>query len=1297
MTRVTTVMASVEPLDALRFPLWGSRLIEASAGTGKTYTIASLYVRLVLGHGELPDGRSLLPPDILVVTFTRAATKELRDRIRRRLTEAAACFLNEAPGDDFLQELRAEYPPQRWPACARVLQVAAEWMDDAAVDTIDAWCYRMLREHAFDSASLFDLEMDVDEGERVAEATRDYWRLFIAPLEPELFDRVLKLIGSHKPGRFRYAPNDCDTLAATLMRWLPHAHEYADGADPVAALERVRARIEAIKAPWARWAAELHQILQDAYEAGHVDRKKLSKSTWPKWLPALDEWARGPSIEAPFSATNKAWERLTPEGLADAWKEGTPPEHPALHAMLRLRDELREANEHFSCVLQHAARWVADRMAQLRRQRAMVSFSGLTQHLDAALSGPNGARLAAALRKQFPVALIDEFQDTNPHQYRIFERIYDIAANSRSSLLALIGDPKQAIYRFRGADIHAYLTARGHCEGRLYTLGSNYRSSAAMVAAVNHLFLEGETRREQGAFLFRRPEAHVSDNPVPFHPVRAAADPGVWEVDDAPATAMTIWCPVVGRTDVDLDEAPQQSTADGPDNYDDMVAEACASEILRLLQLGAQGKAGFRKGDVFAPLTSGDIAVLVNSRFEAGRLRRELGRRGIRSVYLSDESSVYQSNAAVDVLAWLRACAEPERADFVRAALATAGIGLHWHQLDALVHDEGLWETTVDRFAGYKDDWRRRGVLPMLRQLMHDFDVPARLLAAQQAFDLEGERDLTDFLHLAELLQAASTTLDGEHALIRFLEEHIERGGDPDAEGDMSRMRLEDDAGLVQIVTVHKSKGLEYPLVFYPYAYQGWARKSLELPMQYRTQAAGEVQVVASVAGLDANRQAELLAAAEHERLAEDLRKLYVALTRARHATWVALAPQKELGASAFGYLLGGADACEPHTLLNSLETLVGRCPHIEILDLPEARAGWYVSPVARGTTWYWRSMGRAVPQPWSVSSYSAMARMALDQPGYAASVSSAAAAALPDDAHREVFLEAYAAQAEPDVELAVLDSGADVEIAALPEYRVAPLMQSAARLHDFPRGAGPGSFIHGLLEWLLRQGPQRVLHDAAACRAMVERRCRSRGWLDHAATLTDWLTAFVTQSFHLTLPDVGTQRELVLADLVAPRPEMEFWCGVRDADLPALDAVAVQYCQPDKPRPRITRGRFNGLLRGFIDLAFEHDGRYYVADYKSNWLGAHDDAYHTGALAQAVLAHRYDLQALIYLFALHRLLKARLGERYDYDRHVGGALVFFMRGNHAVSQGLHIERPPFEAIAKLEAIFNNGEKGGAA
>ena len=181
-------------LDPLALPLDGNALIEASAGTGKTYTIAALYLRLVLGH---ETAAPLTPPEILVVTFTEAATKELRDRIRARLAEAALAFRRDPSevetrlaGEDLLHDLLMAYPPQAWPACALGLQLAAEWRDEAAVDTIHGWCYRMLREHAFDSGSLFTQTLQADPGELLDEAVRDHWRTFFYPLPPQEAQRV---------------------------------------------------------------------------------------------------------------------------------------------------------------------------------------------------------------------------------------------------------------------------------------------------------------------------------------------------------------------------------------------------------------------------------------------------------------------------------------------------------------------------------------------------------------------------------------------------------------------------------------------------------------------------------------------------------------------------------------------------------------------------------------------------------------------------------------------------------------------------------------------------------------------------------------------------------------------------------------------------------------------------------------------------------------------------------------------------------------------------------------------------
>ncbi len=327
--------------------------------------------------------------------------------------------------------------------------------------------------------------------------------------------------------------------------------------------------------------------------------------------------------------------------------------------------------------------------------------------------------------------------------------------------------------------------------------------------------------------------------------------------------------------------------------------------------------------------------------------------------------------------------------------------------------------------------------------------------------------------------------------------------------------------------------------------------------------------------------------------------------------------------------------------------------------------------------------MDRRLEQRWTMSSYSALARLATEMPENAPGVRpDVAALALPDEPRLDAYLEAYAAERND----AALDGDADAGTAVIPEQ--------GSSLHDFPRGAAPGSLLHGLLEWVLRQGPRDVLADPVALRTQVERRCRSRKWEAHAPAVADWLQQFFTRPFRLAPADGEVPAELVLADLSGALPEMEFWFGVRQAALPAFDALVTRHFLPGLPRPGISSGQLNGMLRGFMDLVFEHEGRYYVADYKSNWLGARDDAYDDAALARAMLEHRYDLQAAIYLFALHRLLESRLGAAYDYDRHVGGALVFFMRGSNAASQGMVAMRPGCEVLAQMERLFEGAEGG---
>ncbi|WP_273704131.1 exodeoxyribonuclease V subunit beta, partial [Candidatus Accumulibacter vicinus] len=919
-TLPTAPGTTVETLDPLRFPLHGSRLIEASAGTGKTFTIAALYVRLVLGHGaENAYARPLTPREILVVTFTEAATQELRDRIRVRLAQAAACFrvdAGEDPGendsavaDALLRALRQEYPAEQWPACARKLQLAAEAMDEAAVSTIHAWCQRMLREHAFDCDSLFTQTLETDPDELLAEVVRDYWRSFLAALDREAVAEVRPWCSGPA------------ALQAHIRNLVAHADRLAESprspAEALrASLSERRRRLAELKAPWAEWVAELQTLLDTARDQKQFDGTRLKKNHYDNWLLLLAQWCEDPD-RVDLGLTDAAKRRLTPDGLAEVWKTAPSPDHPALTAIAGLSAALQALPDARIDLLRHAARWVAQRFADEQARRAQMGFNDLLTRLDAALHAPSGQRLADSIRQQFPVALIDEFQDTDPVQYRIFEAVYRVARNARDCALILIGDPKQAIYAFRGADIHTYLAARHACLERLYTLNRNYRSTRAMVLATNHCFAVAEDRASgAGAFLFRR----GTDNPVPFITAEVQGRADALQADGMPVPALTVW-----YLPPNPDGKPLGRTA-----YREQMAASCAGEMVRLLNLGQARRAGFAGETGLQSVRPADLAVLVNSRSEADTMRRALAQRGVRSVYLSDKDSVFESAEAGELQHWLAACAEPDDGRLLRSALATAMLGLSWRELDTLNHDEIAWEARVLQFRGYRDCWRRQGVLPMLRRLLNDFEVPARLLGrGDEGGAVDGERTLTNVLHLAELLQQASALLDGEHALIRHLAE--QRRDAASAGSDARQLRLESDADLVRVVTVHKSKGLEYPLVFLPFACAFRASDARDLPLKWHDDDGCLQLALAADAGI--------VDRADRERLGEDLRKLYVALTRARYATWIGVAPLKDLERSAFGYLLGGGEAVTAAALPQALAAWRDHCPHIVLALAPAASA----------------------------------------------------------------------------------------------------------------------------------------------------------------------------------------------------------------------------------------------------------------------------------------------------------------------------------------------------------------------
>jgi exodeoxyribonuclease V beta subunit len=1169
--------ATAQPLDPLSLPLKGERLIEASAGTGKTFTIAALYLRLLLGlGGNAAFPRPLGVEELLVVTFTEAATEELRGRIRANIHELRIACVRNRTENPLLTRLLAQIPDRH--QAAQLLLLAEQQMDEAAIFTIHGFCQRMLSLNAFESGMLFEQQLIEDESLLRRHACADFWRRHCYPLPKPVAqamseqwsgpDELLRDINSWLQGEkpeLKQPPSDNETL--------------------IARHEKIVAAIDRVKNGWLAAAEELPAII----DRSGVDRRSYSSKNLPNWLNIVGEWAQTPtnSYQLP-----DALSRFSQAMLDEKTKKGEPPRHPVFSEIAALLAEPLTLRD---LVIARAMAEIRYIVQQEKRRRGELGFDDMLSRLDEALRLSGGEALAAAIRGRFPVAMIDEFQDTDPQQYRIFSRLY---INQPETALLLIGDPKQAIYAFRGADIFTYMKARREVSDH-YTLDTNWRSSPTMINSVNTLFSQVEN-----PFLFRE---------IPFLSVKSAPkNSGLrFTVKNKTLAAMSLWL--------------QPGDGCGVSDYQQAMAMQCAQQIRDWLAAGLRGEALLWEGEKSRPVQASDITILVRSRGEAAVIREVLSGLNIPSVYLSNRDSVFATPEAMELLWILQAVLSPEIESTLRSAVATSALGLDAKRIEALNEDEEAWDKLVEEFSGYRQIWLRRGVMPMLRAMMTARQVAENLLATPG-----GERRLTDILHISELLQEAAAKADSEHALVRWLAQQI---AEPNSNASSQQLRLESDRHLVQVVTIHKSKGLEYPLVWLPFI------------ANFRPQSSGLYHDRTSFSALlDLSDSEESLSLAEEERLAEDLRLLYVALTRSVWHCSLGVAPlfrgtRAKKGASdlhlgALGYLLQKGEAQDAAGLQACLEALSSEAISVERLH-PKDTQPWQPAAVERPELSV-RTMQRRVADNWRVTSYSG-----LQQHGH-----TLAQDLLPR-------LDVDGAGAEPEQS----------------EPSLTP--------HTFPRGAAPGTFLHGLFEEIDFTQP---IDDS-----WVAEQLSGQGFGEQwQPVLSSWLS----EVLRAPLNETGVSLNQLTSK--EKQVELAFYLPI-DTDLQAeaLDKLIRQYDPLSSGCPPLDFRQVRGMLKGFIDLVFRWQGRYYLLDYKSNWLGEASDSYTREAMAGAMRSHRYDLQYQLYTLALHRYLRHRIRD-YDYDSHFGGVIYLFLRGveGNGSSQGIFSTRPDAELISKMDALF---------
>jgi exodeoxyribonuclease V beta subunit len=1180
-------------LDAeavLELDLEGFKLIEASAGTGKTHTIADLYLRHIL------SGRQ--PSQILIVTYTNAATEELRGRIRRRLYEALDLLQHPATCEDALLMLllkqSRDLDDDSRTAQINRLQLAIRSMDEASISTIHSFCQRSLQEHALSGNQLFDSALLTDDDSIWESAIKDWWRNQTYELDSDGW----QLIHNNLP--------NLDSLITTLLelRNKPSARIIPETRVSLAKLmeqpRKIANSLHRLASLWLKCRSEIVEVISNSTALSRAVKLPYHPQNLPLLLESADNFFNATEPGSPFQNFQYLGTELLQQNSKPS-KRGQDPglEHEFFKRISPIANAWLEFTNELSPQLRADAFDTASRQVlETKRELTALAYQDqLTLLLDA-LESSSGEALAESLRQQYPVAMIDEFQDTDSIQYRIFSHIYLSASNTS---LTLIGDPKQAIYSFRGGDIFTYMQARQLPQIDLFSLQTNWRSQPNLVHAINTLFSQ-------------RPDAFIYRDSIKFSHVESIAQNAVHELrlEDHGVSAMTLW---------------QLPANENQQNYSrqamrDLINQAVASEISRLLEIAGRQSATIDD----RPVQNGDIAILVRQASEGQALSRVLNRHGIRTVTIGRDS-VYHSDEASGLYDLLLAISQYQDHTLARRSLTSSLLNLDYRQIAAIVDSDSAWQSWLEDLADLQQLWNRQGFIAMFQSLLHKFEI-TRSLAQKD----NQERRITNLLHLAELLQQQSTISAGMTPMISWFHDQFEESSSEDAE-----LRLEDDEALVKIVTVHKSKGLQYPIVFVPFL---WSCKQVD---RSRAVYFHDFELAPCIdlgsAELDAN-----WLIAEKERLAEDMRLLYVALTRARSKVYLAWGLAGDSGKAgyasqtALAYLLHSrqtpldleSDAPDGFpsdmSFASDLQNLVAKSAGtIELLPLPLDSEQPVLRPgVSQQAPTQLAKFSRTKLNQWRINSFTGLTR-GIHQPGNTGTMAS---------------------QGDP--------------------------------ILDFPAGSHIGLLIHSLLENLDFQ--QDI---GRQCEQLFPRFLPRSGLAaENEQTLITWLENIKLTPLDkagMTLNSLPNEQRL---------NELSFDFALDHLDIEALN----QFMQSLSPVPlkAVSSAEFRGLMTGVIDLVFVHQDRYYIADYKSNFLGTSVEDYCPEKLQLAMLERRYDLQSLLYSVALHRFLKQRLNG-YNFEQHFGGAYYLFlraMRPQHGARYGVHFDRPAEPAIQALDQLM---------
>lgn len=1185
LTRENVQQTDYRLFNLIETPLEGHNLIEASAGTGKTFTITRLFIRLLLE-------RQMPVSSILVVTFTDAATHELRERIYNLIKEALTAFKTGKTDDPLLMHLLDVIPAV---TAQSLLNKAINSFDTCSIYTIHGFCQRICFDHTFESGSTFGATLITDQSDLINEAVYDFWRihfynnslLFIGycteqKVSPDLFIELfnksknfgqLQIIPDRQPIDFINIENVFLNLIGNL------------------------------KSEWLKHKSEIVTLLNSKT----LKATKYKDQVITKMIALMDLFCSSSLIEPKLF---KNFENFTSSVIALYTRKS---EQVITHTLFDLCEEIQKTSEqlcdkyeqHLEYLQKLSLEFISKQIAEKKAKHNQLYFDDLLTKVNQSLDRLNdGRKLSAILSLKYRAALIDEFQDTDPVQYSIFSRIFFNSV----SVSFLIGDPKQAIYSFRGADIFTYLYAAQQVTKK-YSLNTNYRTQPELVSAVSFLF-----SISNNSFLFDKIQFRQSECGVKEHA-------GI-EISGVKQKPLKIW--FNAKSDADYSKGEPS------------IEIAVAKEIARLISspdntIGSQ------------PITASHFAILVRNNSEATEFQNALSGFSIPSI-LNSNGSVFATIEAQEIYYLLCAITEPTNSKLINAALTLPFFNLNSHELEQYLKDEKSYGSYLDLFDKHHDWWLRHGFDSMISSFFSAIHLHEKILGLPS-----GERKLTNYLHITELI---SHEFIKNHqrlsSLVSWLSEKIDNSANNISDDEI--LRLESDEKAVTILTIHKSKGLEFDIVFCPSIAISGSELRGSSPYLFHQKDTAPALVIGK------KERIEYRNCVEFELLAENLRLFYVAVTRAKSGCYLICQKTDSALTSALSYLLFGNGIVFPHVALlkeklkslsedelwRQVKEICNQHPAISAEKIPDLNVNVASSVTQNPQQLQSKKIKHYPPAAWKIASYSLLAHSA-----------------------SELKNDEFSFNISNDNS----DSNKDL---------------NKTDLFNFPKGAKAGTFFHSVLEKI----DLSLIPEPAQLQQFIIDQLFISGFEN------DWCPVVI--DLIKTLSDVPLTAENDVFSLSQIKPqncikEMEFLFPLKDIstyDILQTFSGQMNLFNDGYTGEGLDFSPVGGFMKGFIDMIFLHKNKYYIIDWKSNYLGPNIGNYNTESLEKIMNEEHYHLQYYIYCTALDQYLKKH-HKGYQYQKHFGGVFYLFLRGLTAEGKtGIFYNKPEVELIDKFSKVL---------